>query len=157
MRTFALEKHESTMENVHIDIEKIQAKVTQCIKSDCPSAEVCIRQIVRRGCDKSLEHIKIVNPDAIVMEDGKCQFFRDTSMVAYGVGFTHYFELLTYKEAQIALAVLRNYFHSSAQLSRYRTGKIRVSPEMKAEIDRFLQREGVTTPLQCDEYVTDFR
>ena len=143
------------MENSTMSIEKLQTKVAQCICADCPSAEICLRQIVRRQCDKSLERVQMVNPDAIVMDGDRCQFFRDTELSVYGIGFSRYFDMLSYKEAKVAHAVLLAYFHNSAQLSRYRTGKFRISPQMKAEIDAFLKENGVSIPLECDAYETD--
>ena len=145
------------MDNVTLDIEKLQEKVAQCVKADCPAAGECIRQMVRRGCSPSLEYVKMVNPDAIQMKEGRCQFFRDTTLSLFGVGFERYFDLLSYKEAQRAKAVLLAYFGSRMQVWRYRTGKFRISPEMKADIDRILLQVGVATPLQCDSYETDFR
>ena len=143
------------MDNAAIDIEKLQEKVAQCMKSDCPAAGECIRQIVRRGCSASLDYVRMVNPDAIRMEEGRCQFFRDTAMTLYGVGFEHYFDLLSYSEAKTAKAVLLAYFGSRMQVYRYRTGRFRIAPERKAEIDRSLQQAGVSVPLQCDSYVAD--
>ena len=143
------------MKKSDLNIEKLQTKVAQCMCADCPSAEICLRQIVRRQCDKSLERVQMINPDAIVMEGDKCQFFRNTELSVYGIGFRHYFDLLSYKEAKIARAVLLAFFHNSAQLSRYRTGKFRISPDMKAEIDRLLEENGVSVPLECDAYETD--
>ena len=80
---------------------------------------------------------------------------RNTELSVYGIGFWHYFDLLSYKEAKVARAVLLAFFHNSAQLSRYRTGKFRISPDMKAEIDRLLEENGVSVPLECDAYETD--
>ncbi len=143
------------MENQTLNIEKLQTKVAQCMNADCPSAEICLRQIVRRRCDKTLEQVQMVNPDAIVMNGDRCQFFRNTDLSVYGIGFRHYFDQLSYKEAQVARAVLQAYFHNSAQLSRYRSGRFRISPDMKAEIDAFLKENGVSIPLECDAYEVD--
>lgn len=143
------------MENQTLNIKNLQTKVAQCMNGGCPSAEICLRQIVRRQCDKTLEQVQMVNPDAIVMDGDRCQFFRNTELSVYGIGFRHYFDLLSYKEAQVARAVLLAYFHNSAQLSRYRTGRFRISPDMKAEIDAFLKANGVSVPLECDAYEVD--
>ena len=143
------------METPTLNIERLQKKVAQCMRADCPSAEACLRQIVRSKCDKSLETVPMVNPDAIVMEGGKCQFFKDTQGTVYGVGFAHYFDLLSYKEAKTAQAVLLSYFNSRTQLGRYRSGVLRISPERKAEIDALLRANGVSVPLECDAYEVD--
>ncbi len=143
------------MDTSNLNIEKLQTKVAQCMRADCPSAKVCLRQIVRRGCDKTLEMVQMVNPDAIVMEGDKCQLFRSTELTVYGVGFRHYLDMLSYTEAQAARVVLRAYFRNSAQLSRYRTGRFRISPEMKATIDYHLKANGVSVPLECDAYEVD--
>ncbi len=143
------------MEKPTMNIEKLQKKVAQCMRADCPSAEVCLRQIVRRKCSKSLETVQMVNPDAIAMEGDKCQFFKDSFGTIYGVGFEKYFDLLSYKEAKAAYAVLQAYFNSRTQYGRYRSGVLRISPERKAEIDALLQENGVSVPLECDAYEVD--
>ena len=143
------------MEKPKLNIEKLQKKVAQCMRADCPSAEACLRQIVRRKCDKTMETVQMVNPDAIVMNGEKCQFFKDTMGTVYGVGFENYFDLLTYKEAKIAYAVLLAYFHSRTQLGRYRSGQFRLSPDRKEEIDALLKANGVSVPLECDAYEVD--
>lgn len=143
------------MEQPRLNMEKLQKKVPQCMRADCPSAEVCLRQIVRRKCSKAMEVVQMVNPDAIVMEGDKCQFFKDTTGSVYGVGFENYFDLLSHKEAKTAYAVLQAYFKNRTQYMRYRTGQFRISPERKAEIDAFLKENGVSVPLECDAYEVD--
>lgn len=143
------------METPELSIERLQKKVAQCMRADCPSAKVCLRQIVRSNCDKTIETVRMVNPDAIVMEGDKCQFFRDTQGTVYGVGFDRYFDLLSFKEAKIAYAVLLAYFHNRTQLGRYRSGQFRISPDRKEEIDALLEANGVSIPLECDAYEVD--
>lgn len=143
------------MEKPTLNIEKLQQKVAQCMRAECPSAEVCLRQIVRRECDKTLGVVQMVNPDAIVMEGDKCQFFKDTLGTVYGVGFDNYFDLLSHKEAKTAYTLLQWYFKSRTQFGRYRSGQFRISPERKAEIDALLQSNGVSLPLECDAYEVD--
>lgn len=135
-----------------MNVEKFQTKVAQCMRADCPSAAACLRQVVRQKCDKALDFIQMVNPDAIVMEDGKCQFFRGMQTRKYGVGFRGYFNMLSYKEAKAARVALLSYFHNRAQLSRYSNGQFRITPEMKADIDSLLKDVGVSIPLVCDRY-----
>lgn len=143
------------METSALNIEKLQKKVAQCLRSECPSAKVCLRQIVRSKCDKTLETVLMVNPDAIEMKGDKCQMYQDSKGKTYGIGFEHYFDLLSYKEAKAAYAVLLAYFNSRTQLGRYRSGQLRISPERKAEIDALLQENGVSQPLECDAYEVD--
>ena len=143
------------METPTLNIEKLQKRVAQCMRADCPAAKECLRQIVRSQCDKTLETVKMVNPDAITMKGDRCQFFKDTNGTIYGVGFANYFDLLSYKEAQIAHAVLQAYFRSRTQYGRYRSGLFRISPNRKKEIDAFLKENGVSVPLECDAYEVD--
>ncbi len=143
------------METPALNIEKLQKKVAQCQRSECPSAKVCLRQIVRSKCDKTLETVLMVNPDAIVMKGDKCQMYKDAHGTTYGVGFEHYFDLLPYKEAKAAYAVLLAYFNNRTQLGRYRSGQLRISPERKAEIDASLRANGVSVPFECDAYEVD--
>ena len=143
------------MEKTEMNVEKFQTKVAQCMRVDCPSAAACLRQVVRQKCDKNLDIVQMVNPDAIVMEKGKCQFFRGMQMRRYGVGFRGYFNMLSYKEAKAARMALLSYFHSRAQLSRYSNGLFRITPEMKTGIDSLLKDVGVSIPLVCDMYEED--
>ena len=143
------------MENQNFDVEKLQKSVTQCVLADCPSASVCLRQIVRRRCSKSLEKVTIYNPDAIVMDGDRCQFFRSTDLLRYGRGFEGYFEQLSFPEARAARAVLTEYFHNRTQLMRYRSGYFRLDPERMEEINALLEAAGVPLPLQCDSYEYD--
>lgn len=138
------------------DTQKLQGKVAQCVKAHCPAAQECLRYILRKDCDSDTTFIHIVNPDAIRMKGGHCQYFRRPTAVLYGRGFTGYFDKLSYTEAQKASYVLAHYFCNRSQLSRYRTGKLLISPEKKAEIDAFLLSEGVSVPLECDHYETLF-
>lgn len=135
-----------------LNIEKLQQTVAQCVRLDCPSAEQCLRQIVRHQCDPTLETVKIVNPDAIALNGDKCQFFKSVEGTVYGVGFTHYFDLLSHTEAKTAFAVLQAYFRSRAQYSRYRNGQFRLSPARLADINALLRQHGVTVPFDCDSY-----
>ncbi len=136
-------------------MEKLQKKVAQCMRAECPSAEVCLRQMVRRACDKTMDVVQMVNPDAIAMKGDRCQFFRDTLGTLYGVGFEKYFDQLPHKEAKTAYSVLQWYFKSRTQFGRYRSGQFRISPERKAEIDALLRENGVSVPLECDAYEVD--
>lgn len=138
------------------DVKSIQSKVTQCIKSDCPAAAECLRQIVHSKCSAEVEFIRIVNPDAIKMGDKGCQFFKATDTVPYGVGFTTYIAKLPMKVATQARAVLYSYFNSRMQFHRYCKGQLKVSPARRAEMEKVLSKAGLPTPIEFDEVIYDF-
>ena len=137
-----------------LDIEKLQKRIAQCINGNCPSAEKCVRQIVRKQCSRSLEQIRIVNPDAITMTDGKCQFYKGSEGVAFGKGFNGYFDTLTVPQERTARAVLHAYFHNRTQFSRYRSGTLLLSPKRLEEVNALLAHH-MLPPLVLDDMVVD--
>lgn len=141
---------------MELDINSIQSKVTQCIKSDCPQAANCLRQIVRQQCTAELAFIRIVNPDAVQPTADGCQYFKSTEGVPYGVGFDNYLSQLTMPEARSFRKLLYSYFNNRMQYNRYRTGQLKVSPERREEMNSILAANGFPTPIEFDDVVYEY-
>lgn len=141
---------------IEINVPAIQGKVTQCLKADCPVADSCLRQIVRRGCTKDLEIFRVVNPDAIEITSTGCKYFKSTDGKPFGVGFTKYIDSLAHADAREARAILADYFNSRQQYYRYLNGQLKTSPARKEEMEAVLSAAGLPVPVEFDDIVYDY-
>lgn len=137
-----------------IDYKSLSKKVSMCILADCPVSSQCLRYIVRTKYSPENEEITIMNPDAIVISEQGCQFFKSTATSPFGIGFKHYLEELTIVQSKIAREVLYSHFNSRTQFYRYRDGVLRISPSRKEHLDKILSEAGLPE-LKFDSIVYD--
>lgn len=123
-----------------------------CFKSECASADCCLRRLAARDIDGRSPRVTIVNPLLADAAGGAaCRFFRNNGMIRVAFGFRQAMSKIeSGKVAGVRIAIgsmmcRRNYFYMLK-------GERPIYPEMQEAIAKIMLRSGLTAPMVFDRY-----
>lgn len=125
---------------------------TLCFKSECASADHCLRRLAARDINVRSLRVTIVNPLLADAAGGAaCRFFRNNGMIRVAFGFRQAMSKIeSGKVAGVRIAIgsmmcRRNYFYMLK-------GERPIYPEMQEAIAKIMLRNGLAAPMVFDRY-----
>lgn len=132
-----------------ISFNEVPANYPLCIKSDCPMADHCLRQMAMQVLTKRERLVSIVNPRR-TEDSEKCEFYRSDDPQMFGKGFTGMQQEMLPRQYAVFMRKLRNRFGRNAYFER-RRGERLCSPDEVAYVREVLTSLGLQH-LDFDDY-----
>lgn len=132
--------------------EQAPDNFSYCFKTDCASADKCLRALAARNLNREKVNLRIINPLVVnAAGEASCPYFRNVERVHVAYGFKRALakiELGKVKSVRTAIKALvcqRNYYY----LQR---GDKPIYPQMQKKIENILHLHGLPLPVEFDHY-----
>ena len=102
-----------------ISLKEVPDGYTVCIKSDCPLANNCLRQLAMQVLTKQNKIVRIVNP-LLTQPSEQCQFYRSDEPQVYARGFAAMKEEMLPRQYKVFMSRLQSKFGRTGYFERRR-------------------------------------
>lgn len=144
-------RHHMTMNT--IDHTQVPRTFSLCIHDTCPLAEQCLRLMAWTALPDSEEHISIINPRCVTLDE-TCRHYRSSTPVTYARGFRGMqAQMLPAQYAKFSEALMKRFSRSSYY--EHRRGTMPCTPDDIAYIRNVLSSLGLPD-LEFDAYEENF-
>ncbi len=126
-----------------------------CVKTDCPRAAECLRNIALAMVSPDELSIQVINPVYLSTIEGDCPMFRSAEKVRYARGFVRMLSGLTVAQANVLRQTLEHDF-GHTRYFRLRAGERLIDPATQEHIRQAMVRIGVTDLPDFDAYVEEY-
>ena len=126
-----------------------------CVKTDCPRAAECLRNIALAMVSPDELSIQVINPVYLSTIEGDCPMFRSAEKVRYARGFVKMLSGLTVTQANALRKTLEHDF-GHARYFRLRAGERLIDPATQEHICQAMVQIGVTDLPDFDAYVEEY-
>ena len=126
-----------------------------CVKTDCPRAAECLRNIALAMVSPDELSIQVINPVYLSTIEGDCPMFRSAGKVRYARGFVRMLSGLTVAQANVLRQTLEHDF-GHTRYFRLRAGERLIDPATQEHIRQAMVRIGVTDLPDFDAYVEEY-
>lgn len=140
------------MENDFNYFDNAPSYFSMCLKSECASADKCLRALVARDMNQSRQNLLFINPYLVnTAGEGDCPYFKpvETERVAYGfksaLGLVPTKNTKTVRDA-IAALFGRREFYKLLRAERP------INLEKQEQIATIMANNGVPSPIEFDSY-----
>lgn len=132
-----------------ISYEEVPNGYTVCIKSDCPLANDCLRQLAMQVLTKQNKIVRIVNP-LLSQPSERCEFYRSDEPQIYACGFSAMKEEMLPRQYKVFMNRLISKFGRTGYFER-RRGERLCSPNDIKTVEAVL-KDLCLSHLGFDEY-----
>ena len=133
----------------NISVNEVPEWYPVCIKSDCPLASHCLRQIAMQLLTDQCLIVRMVNP-LIATCSEQCQFYRSDEKQRYGRGFKNMQNDMLPRQYQEFMHRLIGQFGRTGYFER-RRGERLCSPSEVQKVMEVLENIGLSN-LEFDKY-----
>ena len=127
-----------------------------CVHPNCKQASECLRYHCAHHLSDQVQHFTILNPNHLKVDsEQSCPYHLPIRKVSYAKGFIQWLDNLPKKESKTAANTLRKHF-SYRTYYRMRNGEHLLTPSEQDQLQCILKQNGITTPIQFDEYHEDY-
>lgn len=132
--------------------DQAPASYAHCFRTDCASAETCLRALAARDLNDRENTVRIVNPRlADPAGKGACSFFHEAKIVQVAYGFMNMLKQIpSGRIGAVRAAIAR--MSSDRTYYLLRRGDKPISPTKQKEIARILAAYGAPKPVRFDRY-----
>lgn len=102
-----------------ISFKEVPDGYTVCIKSDCPLANNCLRQLAMQVLTKQNRIVRIVNP-LLTQPSEQCEFYRSDEPQLYARGFAAMKEEMLPRQYKVFMNRLQSKFGRTGYFERRR-------------------------------------
>jgi hypothetical protein len=106
-----------------ISFKEVPDGYTVCIKSDCPLANNCLRQLAMQVLTKKNKIVRIVNPLLTQLSE-QCEFFRSDEPQVYARGFAVMKEEMLPRQYKVFMSRLQSKFGRTGYFERRRGDRL---------------------------------
>lgn len=106
-----------------ISFKEVPDGYTVCIKSDCPLANNCLRQLAMQVLTKQNKIVRIVNP-LLTQPSEQCEFYRSDEPQVYARGFAAMKEEMLPRQYKVFMSRLQSKFGRTGYFERRRGDKL---------------------------------
>lgn len=138
------------MENITFQLSDVPGNFTLCLNSDCPLADQCLHQVVRRMVASAELVLHVYNPE-VVTGGETCKYFRALKLDRYAKGFTRFQEEMKPRQYAMFSGSLMAHFGRNPYYER-RRGERLLSPAEQQMALRALRKAGIEGDLEFDAY-----
>ena len=114
-----------------ISFKEVPDGYTVCIKSDCPLANNCLRQLAMQVLTKQNKIVRIVNP-LLTQPSEQCQFYRSDEPQLYARGFAAMKEEMLPRQYKVFMSRLQSKFGRTGYFERRRGDRLCSPKDIKA-------------------------
>ena len=114
-----------------ISFKEVPDGYTVCIKSDCPLANNCLRQLAMQVLTKQNRIVRIVNP-LLTQPSEQCQFYRSDEPQIYARGFAAMKEEMLPRQYTVFMSRLQSKFGRTGYFERRRGDRLCSPKDIKA-------------------------
>ena len=114
-----------------ISFKEVPDGYTVCIKSDCPLANNCLRQLAMQVLTKQNKIVRIVNP-LLTQPSEQCEFFRSDEPQVYARGFAAMKEEMLPRQYKVFMSRLQSKFGRTGYFERRRGDRLCSPKDIKA-------------------------
>ena len=114
-----------------ISFKEVPDGYTVCIKSDCPLANNCLRQLAMQVLTKQNRIVRIVNP-LLTQPSEQCEFFRSDEPQVYARGFAAMKEEMLPRHYKVFMSRLQSKFGRTGYFERRRGDRLCSPKDIKA-------------------------
>ncbi len=114
-----------------ISFKEVPDGYTVCIKSDCPLANNCLRQLAMQVLTKQNKIVRIVNP-LLTQPSEQCQFYRSDEPQVYARGFAAMKEEMLPRQYKVFMSRLQSKFGRTGYFERRRGDRLCSPKDIKA-------------------------
>ena len=114
-----------------ISFKEVPDGYTVCIKSDCPLANNCLRQLAMQVLTKKNKIVRIVNP-LLTQPSEQCQFYRSDEPQLYARGFAAMKEEMLPRQYTVFMSRLQSKFGRTGYFERRRGDRLCSPKDIKA-------------------------
>ena len=126
-----------------------------CVKTDCPRAAECLRNIALAMVSPDELSIQVINPVYLSTIEGDCPMFRSAEKLRYARGFVRMLSELTVSQANVLRQTLEHDF-GHTRYFRLRAGERLIDPATQEHIRHAMVQIGVTNLPDFDAYVEEY-
>ena len=124
-----------------ISFKEVPDGYTVCIKSDCPLANNCLRQLAMQVLTKQNKIVRIVNP-LLTQPSEQCEFCRSDEPQVYARGFAAMKEEMLPRQYKVFMSRLQSKFGRTGYFERRRGDRL-CSPKDIKVIEAVLKDLGL--------------
>ena len=114
-----------------ISFKEVPDGYTVCIKSDCPLANNCLRQLAMQVLTKQNKIVRIVNP-LLTQPSEQCEFYRSDEPQVYACGFAAMKEEMLPRQYKVFMSRLQSKFGRTGYFERRRGDRLCSPKDIKA-------------------------
>lgn len=114
-----------------ISFKEVPDGYTVCIKSDCPLANNCLRQLAMQVLTKQNRIVRIVNP-LLTQPSEQCEFYRSDEPQLYARGFAAMKEEMLPRQYKVFMSRLQSKFGRTGYFERRRGDRLCSPKDIKA-------------------------
>lgn len=114
-----------------ISFKEVPDGYTVCIKSDCPLANNCLRQLAMHLLTKQNKIVRIVNP-LLTQPSEQCEFYRSDEPQVYARGFAAMKEEMLPRQYKVFMSRLQSKFGRTGYFERRRGDRLCSPKDIKA-------------------------
>ena len=114
-----------------ISFKEVPDGYTVCIKSDCPLANNCLRQLAMQVLTKQNKIVRIVNP-LLTQPSEQCEFYRSDEPQLYARGFAAMKEEMLPRQYKVFMSRLQSKFGRTGYFERRRGDRLCSPKDIKA-------------------------
>ena len=114
-----------------ISFKEVPDGYTVCIKSDCPLANNCLRQLAMQVLTKQNRIVRIVNP-LLTQPSEQCEFYRSDEPQIYARGFAAMKEEMLPRQYKVFMSRLQSKFGRTGYFERRRGDRLCSPKDIKA-------------------------
>ena len=114
-----------------ISFKEVPDGYTVCIKSDCPLANNCLRQLAMQVLTKQNKIVRIVNP-LLTQPSEQCEFYRTDEPQVYARGFAAMKEEMLPRQYKVFMSRLQSKFGRTGYFERRRGDRLCPPKDIKA-------------------------
>ena len=145
------------MSEMHeIDFSKVPEWWAVCSRTDCPVAQVCLRQRVYSCMPKSVKTWRCLMPEVMmpIEGDGRCRYFAKSEWVKFAYGFDSMMTKVHSRDGRFGIRMdLTHYFGSKGSYYRSKHGERQLSPaDQQKVLSVFAQYGCVGDDFKFDRY-----
>lgn len=106
-----------------ISFKEVPDGYTVCIKSECPLANNCLRQLAMQVLTKQNKIVRIVNP-LLTQPSEQCEFYRSDEPQVYARGFAAMKEEMLPRQYKVFMSRLQSKFGRTGYFERRRGDRL---------------------------------
>lgn len=114
-----------------ISFKEVPDGYTVCIKSDCPLANNCLRQLAMQVLTKQNKIVRIVNP-LLTQPSEQCEFYCSDEPQVYSRGFAAMKEEMLPRQYKVFMSRLQSKFGRTGYFERRRGDRLCSPKDIKA-------------------------
>ena len=114
-----------------ISFKEVPDGYTVCIKSDCPLANNCLRQLAMQVLTKQNRIVRIVNP-LLTQPSEQCEFYRSDEPQVYARGYAAMKEEMLPRQYKVFMSRLQSKFGRTGYFERRRGDRLCSPKDIKA-------------------------